>query len=382
MKIIYSVGSIFGGVGIGNTAYKAVSGIYKKDVLDKVICLDYKKTEIPKKKIKSFWPLKYLVWYPLKGVQKYFFRSFNPYAILDPFYDQLSKIYIKRIDIFHYWRNHGLSAANKAKRLGAIVVVENASSHPLTQKEILEEEYRKYCIKEKIFSKNQIKKALDELNFADYVLVPSDFAEKSFIEKGFPKEKVIKISFGVDLTKFSPKKEKKDNIFRAIFVGSIQLRKGIQYLLQAWEELNLKNAELIIVGRVWPDAEKVVESYKNNKTIKLIGFADPREYYKISDVFVFPSLEEGSALVNYEAMASGLPLITTFNSGSIARDGKEGFIVPIRNVKALKEKILYFYKNPKAAKKMGWAARKRVENFTWEKYGENLVKTYKKILRK
>lgn len=134
------------------------------------------------------------------------------------------------------------------------------------------------------------------------------------------------------------------------------------------------------MGRVWPDAKEICEKYKNNKTIKFVGFTNPKEYYGISDVFVFPSIEEGSALVTYEAMASGLPLITTFNSGSIARDKKEGFIIPIRNIKVLKEKILYFYRNPKQIEKMGKAARKLVENYSWERYEERLVEAYKKIL--
>jgi len=134
--------------------------------------------------------------------------------------------------------------------------------------------------------------------------------------------------------------------------------------------------------RGWPDAHKVVDKYKNNKTIKFVGFADPKEYYKQADVFVLPTIEEGSALVGYEAMASGLPLITTFNSGSIARDKKDGFIVPIRDIPKLKEKIKFMQDNPKKCAEMGKSARKYVEGFTWEKYGEDLVKEYEKIIAK
>ncbi len=381
MRVIYSVGSTFGGTGIGNTAYRAVSGIYKAGHLYRLICLDYKKTEIPREKIIHFRLLKYSVWYPLKAVQRYVVQSFNPYVFLDRLYDTLSLKYIEKCDIFHGWRGHSKKAAKKAKKLGAIVIVENASSHPLTQHNLLKEEYARYGINFLPFTKTRLKSALEELEFADYILVPSDFAYQSFIENNVPKEKLIKIPFGVDYENYNPKKRKKDDTFRAIFVGSIQLRKGIQYLLQAWDELKLKNAELLIIGRIWPDAKKIVEKYKANSTIKFVGFTNPKKYYEISDVFVFPSIEEGSALVTYEAMAAGLPLIVTFNSGSIIRDKKEGFVIPIRNVDMLKEKILYFYNNPDKREKMGMAARRLVENYSWEKYGENLVKAYERVVK-
>ena len=379
MKVIYSIGSTFGGVGIGNLASRAGRGIEKNKALYKLICLDYKKTSIPKEKIKSFWPLKYLFWYPLKGLQRYIFTKYNPYLFLDNFYDFMSLIHVKKCDIFHSWRGHSYRAIKKAKRLGAITIVENASSHPITQSKILQEEYKKYGLKFSAYKKKSLSRAIKELENADYITIPSDFVEKSFLDNGFPKKKLIKIPFGVDIKRFSPKKSKKDDKFRAIFVGSIQLRKGVQYLLQAWDELKLKNAELIVVGRVWDDAKEIVKQYKENPSIKFPGFMDLKEIYSESDVFVFPSIEEGSALVTYEAMASGLPIITTFNSGAVTRNGKDGFIIPIRDIKVLKEKIKYFYDHPKQIEKMGKSARKYVEKFTWEKYGDNLVKEYKKI---
>jgi len=380
MKVIYSIGSTFAGTGIGNTAYRAVSGIYNKGILDRLICLDYKKTEIAQEKIKSFKILKYLFWYPLKGIQRYLIPKFNPYTILDPLYDFLSLNYVEKCDVFHGWRGHSRLAAKKAKKKGAKIITVNASSHPLTQKKILEEEYAKQGIKFKPYTKRQLTNAIKELEFADYIEVPSDFVYNSFLENGFPKEKIIKIPFGIDFENYSPQKNKKDKKFRAIFVGSVNIRKGIHYLLQAWEELDLKNAELIICGRAWEDVQEIVKKYKKNKTIKFLGFSNPKKWYKKSDIFVFPTIEEGSALVTYEAMASGLPLITTSNSGAVARDKKDGFIIPIRDIKVLKEKIKYFYDNPKQIEKMGKSARKYVEKFTWENYSKKITKTYLKIL--
>ena len=88
-------------------------------------------------------------------------------------------------------------------------------------------------------------------------------------------------------------------------------------------------------------------------------------------------------MVQLQAMACGLPVICTTNTGGedIIRNGKEGFVVPIRDVEALKEKILYLYNNPEKCKRMGYNAKKMVrENFTWDYYGDRIIKKYKEIL--
>ena len=106
--------------------------------------------------------------------------------------------------------------------------------------------------------------------------------------------------------------------------------------------------------------------------------SDPQRFYSQASVFVLPSVEEGSALVSYEAMACGRPIIVTQNVGSVARDGIDGFVIPIRNVDALKEKILFFYEHPDKITEMGVNARKRAEQFSWQSYGENIVQAYAK----
>ncbi len=382
MKVIYNIGAVLASTGIGSVAYRAVKAINQSNSLNKVICLSYWRNEIPKNKIVSFTPLMYLLYYPLKGIQRYLIKSFDPYPVLDKVYDLLATKKIDSCDIYHGWRGHSYHGLRAAKKYGAITIIQNASTHPVYQNKVINQEYKKYGFGFEAFSKGGLNNAVKEINEADYTLVPSKFAYDSFLQQGYPKEKLIMIPFGIDLQKFSPVKHKPDKKFRAIFVGQVNLRKGIQYLLKAWEELNLANAELLVIGRVLPEAEKIVHTYSKNESIKFIGFTDLRQYYAMSDVFVFPSIEEGSALVNYEAMACGLPIITTPNAGSVARDGLDGFIIPIRNVKKIKEKLNFFYKNPNKARKMGKNARKNIERYTWEESGRKLLEAYKIILAK
>ncbi len=99
-----------------------------------------------------------------------------------------------------------------------------------------------------------------------------------------------------------------------------------------------------------------------------------------------PSIQEGMAMVQLQAMACGLPLITTTNTGGddlITRNGEEGFVIPIRDVEAIKEKILYLYENQDIAKEMGEKAKKKVENgFTWDDYGDKYIVNLNKVYNK
>ena len=118
------------------------------------------------------------------------------------------------------------------------------------------------------------------------------------------------------------------------------------------------------------------------ENVVFTGFLkNPEEVFRKASVFVFPSLEEGGAKVTYEAMASGLPLITTHNSGSIVRDGVDGYIVPIRDAAALREKILYFYDNPAEVERLGANGRLAVMDHTWQHYRDNVIHAYQEIMK-
>ena len=93
-------------------------------------------------------------------------------------------------------------------------------------------------------------------------------------------------------------------------------------------------------------------------------------------MFVLPSITEGSAKTTYEAMAAGLPVITTLNAGSVVRDGVDGFIVPIRDPDAIKERLLLLYENREMGRAMGKSGQDRVAMFSWETYENRLISIY------
>jgi glycosyltransferase involved in cell wall biosynthesis len=382
MNVIYLLNSDFAMAGTGTTAYNAVKGIYRHKYLKKLIVREYRKTEIDDTLIIKPIPCGKMFPIILNGISHYLCKGFESQYYNNVLFDNLSLRHIEKCNILHTW-NQPIKCIEKAKKLGAFIVKEAASSHPLTQSKIIESEFSKYKIKYEL-GKNALKRNLKDIELADKIFVCSKFVFDSYIDNGVQEDKLIKINYGVDLAKYTTKKDKKDDTFRAVFVGQIQLRKGVQYLLEAWHKLNLKNSELILRGRIHPDAKKIVEYYRGKINLSTPGHGDPANDYAKSDLFVFPSLEDGFGLVILEAMASGLPVITTKNTGGpdVIKDNKQGFITNIRDSHNLAKKIKYFYDNRNEIKRMGMNARKQAEKYSWHSYGENVVKAYEKIMER
>ena len=379
--ITYVVASKLGTIGMGSTAYNALRGIESARLNYKCFSRGYiPHIALNKNNLSDYSWLECLS-YPFRFIEKYLKIKINSFKFVNYLFGKLISLNLPKTKIYHSWIGISPDAVRRAKENGAILVLEGANSHPMNCLDILSKEYSNFKVKMTVAEKDSFYTQSKLSKQFNYVICPSKFVHDSFLKYGFFEKQLIDIPYGVDINKFKPNKSKVNHPLRFIFVGSVQLRKGVQYLLKAWQELGLKDSELLIVGRVWPDANEVVKEYKHISSIKFIGFdANPARILHSSDVFISPSLEEGSALTCYEAMASGLPVIATHNTGSVVRDGKDGFIIPIRNIREIKQKILYFYENRSKINEMGHNARENMKNYTWEEYGRRLSRFYKKIL--
>jgi len=308
-----------------------------------------------------------------------------PQFFISDSFDRIAAKKVKKADIFVGWSSFSLHSLRKAKELGATTIVERGSSHIEYQQEILKEEYDKFGLKFKGAHPRIVEKELEEYKEAEYISIPSLFVKKTFLKKGIPEAKLIHVPYGVDLGEFK-QVPKEDNVFRVIYVGAMSLQKGVHYLLQAFFELKLPKSELLLIGKMNNEMKQFFRKYEGN--YRWIGHKPKKElyrYYSQGSVFVMPSIQEGLAMVQVQAMACGLPIICTTNTGGedLIENGKEGFIIPIRNVEKLKEKILFFYENPKECYEMGQAAKRKVQKgFTWDDYGERMIREYQRILSK
>lgn len=310
---------------------------------------------------------------------------FNPqYMIFELFDRHASRHITNHCDIFAGLSGCSLYSLRRARQLGAKTVLERGSSHMLYQRKILEEEYGRLGLRKEVVHPKVVERELTEYQEADFIAIPSQFVKETFLQQGISEDRLIHVPFGVDLTHFYPA-PKHDNLFRIIHCGNISLRKGVHYLLEAFAELNLPRAELWLIGSMTDEIKPFLRKW-GSPAIRHQGPFPERElhrYYSQGSVFCLASVEEGLAMVQAQAMACGLPVICTTNTGGadLVRDGLDGFILPIRDVTAIKEKILYFYENPEACRVMGESARRRVQaGFSWSDYGNKMIAAYQKIL--
>ncbi len=297
------------------------------------------------------------------------------------------KLDLNNLNILVGWSSFSLESFKKVQNSTCIKILERGSTHIEFQHDILKEEYKLHGIKPKLPSKEIILKEIKEYTMADYICVPSEFVKRTFINKGFNEERIIKIPYGVDLKNFYKFKDKIiKKTFRIICVGTVSIRKGALYLLKAFEELNLYNSELLMIGNIDDDIYPLIKKYYKNKNINFIKPIKQNKlinFYNSSDLFISCSIEEGLSMVQAQAMACGLPVVCTTNTGGdeIIDQNKSGYILPIRNIDILKEKINYFYNNPEIRIAMGKNALEKANNFlSWENYGKKMIKFYNTIL--
>ena len=211
---------------------------------------------------------------------------------------------------------------------------------------------------------------------ADRVLVPSEYVRTTLVERGTAPDRIAVLPYGVDVERFHPQPRAGRPIFRMLFVGNISQRKGIKYLLDALRRLKLPNSELVLVGRIVGSGSALAPYADLFRHVRHVPYHEVHRLFADADLFVYPSLHEGSAFATYEALASGLPVVTTPNTGSVVRDGVDGFIVPPRDVTALMEKIELLYREPERRAAMAASARVRAENFTWAAYRMRLAAVF------
>lgn len=296
-------------------------------------------------------------------------------------FDWMASRLVEKCSVFHFVSSVGLYSARKAKSFGATIVCDVRQGHPVVVKEILQSEAKTFGVKCDIPGQSYESKVLQEFEIADYVVVPSSATRATFIKAGFPGDRMFVVPYGADLSHFR-KRERKDCVFRVLYVGQVTLRKGIQYLLQALAELNLKSAELLLIGQIDPAMKPLLGRWKGTfRHIASVPKIELAGYYSNSSVLVLPSLEEAFGLVVLEAMACGVPVIVSSEVGAkeVFADGVEGFVVPSRDVGALKERIRCLYEDDATRERMSDAAIRCVEGLTWAAYGERIRQLYTTI---
>jgi glycosyltransferase involved in cell wall biosynthesis len=225
-----------------------------------------------------------------------------------------------------------------------------------------------------------------ELEMADMILCPSFFVRDTMVTNGIPKEKCFVSHFGVDTDVFKAR-EGIPKHPRFICVGSITLRKGHQYLFRAFQKVKEKYpaSELICVGGVRPDFHKEMRYWKGTFThYENMTHNELAKELTSCTAFILPSLEEGFARVLSEAMAAGLPILASYESGAttVVRNGIEGYIIEPRNIDSISRSMIDMIKDTDKNISMGKSAHfsGAISN-TWTDYTHRIIAEYQKRLK-
>jgi len=217
-----------------------------------------------------------------------------------------------------------------------------------------------------------------EWALADCILCPSGFVRDHVVAEGGPADRCVVVPYGVDARERPRAAGRAAGPLRVLVVGEVGLRKGSPYVLQAAERLGTA-VEIRMAG---PDRLPPSLRRRMGRAIELRGIV-PRQQmaaeYDWADVFLLPSLCEGSATVVYEALAAGLPVVTTYATGSVVRDGVEGFIVPERDPQAIVEAIRALADNAERRIAMSANARHAAREHTVDKYGGRLIEALSRL---
>jgi glycosyltransferase involved in cell wall biosynthesis len=345
----------------------------------------YKREPIDRKKILFLPPLFLVSRAFSKLLGRFYFLNSLIEWLASIYFDWLASFFVGSPDFSISWAWSSYRIIKKVQSKGGIAIVEECGSFNKYQEKILEEEYRRLGLTYRTRVHRKImERERRECEIADYILCPSEYVARSLIEYGIRKDKIIIIPYGVSLDSFK-QEARQDDTFRVLFVGTVGVRKGIIYLFQALENLKLPNFECLVIGNVEPCFQALFN--KHSKLCKYIRRAPHsylRYHYSNASVFLLPSIDEGMAYVQMEAMACGLPVICTPNTGAqeLVRDSMEGFVVPIRDSEGIREKIEFLYNNPSELKRMSSNALERVKNYSWDSYGTRLVRALEERIKK
>jgi glycosyltransferase involved in cell wall biosynthesis len=202
-----------------------------------------------------------------------------------------------------------------------------------------------------LFSANEFEhnRELEEYKIADRILVQSNFAYKSFIDMGFDKNKIKIIKdFGFDSKNFYPLDYKYNNFFNIIYVGRITLNKGVAYLIEAFEKLEITNKKLKLYGIISKDFQEYLKNIKLNDNIEILNpvkHSELKYIYSSSEVLVQPSLFDGWSMVVTEALACGCPVVTTTNTGAsdIIIEDINGYVGPTMDSNSIANNLKKIY---------------------------------------
>jgi glycosyltransferase involved in cell wall biosynthesis len=280
-------------------------------------------------------------------------------------------------DSIFVYNTAALEILREARRRGVRGVVEQTIAPFASERQLLAEERARFPAWEPDSTTAPeldrfAEREQEEWRDADLIVCGSDFVRDNVVQCGGRANRCVVVPYGVDARFEVPQRSPHDGPLRVLTVGTVGLRKGTPYAIQAAAQLR-GLTQFRWVGPIKMSAAAMNELGSDVEFIGAVPRSEIIAHYAWADVFLLPSVCEGSATSTYEALTAGLPVVCTPNCGSVIRDGVEGFIVPIRDPRSICDRLTELASDPQGRLDFGQRARIRAAEYDFNAYARNLI---------
>jgi glycosyltransferase involved in cell wall biosynthesis len=291
----------------------------------------------------------------------------------------------ERYDVVHCWPSATLHTAGAARRAGVAVVREVPNTHTAHAYEVAGRVHRVLGVQ---FAPNashrsngsRLRHELAEYDAVDLLLVPSDHVRDTFMTRGCDPAKLARHRYGFDPSRFRPATGAARAVpsFTALYLGSCEPRKGLHLALQAWIASGAADiGRLLVCGRFVPGYREHLAPLLAHPSVEVLpARSDVETLLQQSDVLLLPSLEEGSALVTYEAQGAGCALLVSDAAGAVVTHGVNGLVHPAGDVALLTEQLRMVATEPALTTRLRAGAREAAPALSWAEAGRRLLDIY------
>jgi hypothetical protein len=294
-------------------------------------------------------------------------------------------------DVFFGYSYECLKMLQAEQARGVFTVLDQTDPGPVEFRMVAEEmaKHPAFAGSPSAFPKEYYSRLRREWELADLIVVNSEWTRKSIIAEGADPIKIEILPLAYEAESTGRGTERRAEVtpqesevrpaasdprpLKVLWLGQVNLRKGIHYLLEAARLLEQETVEFLVAGPLGIRKEATAQAPKNVKWLGPVARSGTPALYQQCDVFVLPTLSDGFAMTQLEALAHGLPVITTPNCGRVVEEGKTGFLVPARDAKALAEAIMRFVRNRGLSSTMAPRCRATASEFSIGAYGRRLV---------
>jgi len=315
--------------------------------------------------------------------------SMRAFALHDYIVSRRLEKIVGQIDIVHTWPLGAVQTLRTAAKLGIPTVLERPNAHTRFAYEIVQKECERLGVAlppnhEHAYKANVLIKEEAEYEVASRLLCPSEFVARTFLDRGFGREKLARHQYGFDEQVYHADGERREQGagLTMLFVGGCAPRKGLHYALDAWLQSTAShNGKFRIAGQFVPGYAEMLSSKLAHPSVHVLGHrSDVPELMRKSDMLVLPSIEEGSALVTSEARGSGCVLLVSEAAGAICAHMENALVHHVGDVQALAEHITMLNEDRALLERLRAASLRTIHEITWTAAGQRLLSVYRETI--